>query len=78
MDTINSLFDRLSKIDNIDQKLNYGTKDTLDYGYYFTDFNTDKGEGYINNNFGQDLRNFKRFLEFAKANGRTSVWFYYG
>jgi len=38
----------------------------------------DKGDGYLNNNFGQDLRNFKRFVEFAKKRGATTVYFRYG
>jgi hypothetical protein len=46
--------------------------------FYFSDFKIDKGDSYMGNNFGQDLRNFKRFLEFAKENGRTTVWFQYG
>lgn len=76
--TINALIDKLSKIDNLPKLLkNYGN-DTLNYTYYFTDFNVDKGEGYIGNNFGQDLRNFKRFLEFAKKKGAETVYFNYG
>jgi len=77
-ETINLLIINLSKIDNINKKLDYGKKDTLGYDYYFTDFNLDKGECYTKNNFGQDLRNFKRFLKFAKQNGRKTVWFHYG
>lgn len=76
--TINSLIQNLSQIDNLDKKLDDGGEDTLGYDFYFTDFNMDKGEGYIGNNFGQDLRNFKRFLEYAKERGTTTVWFNYG
>lgn len=76
--TINLLIYNLTNIDHIEQKLNCGIKDTLGYDYYFTDFNIDRSESYTENNFGQDLRNIKRFLEFAKANGRTTVWFHYG
>lgn len=76
--TLHTLINNLSKVDNIHQKLNYGSEDTLGYDYYFTDFNTNKIGDYSNNNFGQDLRNFKRFLEFAMSKGRTSVWFHYG
>ena len=47
-------------------------------GEYFSDFLLDKGDGYINNNFGQDLRNFRRFLEHAKRHGSTTVFFQYG
>ena len=78
LQTINSLIQKLSQINNLNQKLDDGGEDTLGYDTYFTDFNIDKGDGYIRNNFGQDLRNFKRFLEFAKERGTTTVWFNYG
>lgn len=45
---------------------------------YFSDFTRDTGDGYIGNNFGQDLRNFKRFLDYAKEHGSTTVYFSYG
>ena len=76
--TINLLIDKLSVIDNLPKLLNDHGHDTLDCKNYFTDFNIDKGQGYIGNNFGQDLRNFKRFLEFVKDKGATTVYFNYG
>lgn len=76
--TIDTLIQHLSQIDNLEKKLNDDGEDSLGYDYYFTDFNIDKGDGYIDNNFGQDLRNFKRFLEFAKERGTSTVWFNYG
>jgi hypothetical protein len=84
---INKLIDKLSSIDDLGNRLNdeyesqYGgwyEEEIIEYFDYFSDFKIDKGDGYIGNNFGQDLRNFKRFLEFAKENGRTTVWFHYG
>lgn len=77
-ETINSLIDKLSAIDNLPALLNNHGHDTLDYNYYFTDFNIDKGDGYLGNNFGQDLRNFKRFLEYAKGKKAKTVYFQYG
>lgn len=87
---ISHLISSLSEIDNLNEQLKNEYKRQylhgkelksimyyVDFGY-FTDFNIDKGDGYMHNNFGQDLRNFKRFLEFAKENGRTTVWFFYG
>ena len=76
--TIDSLINKLAKIDNLPVLLNDCGHDTLDYKTYFTDFNIDKGEGYIGNNFGQDLRNFRRFLEYAKDKGTSTVYFDYG
>jgi hypothetical protein len=76
--TISALIEKLANIDDLHQLLNHYNYDTLGYATYFTDFNVDKGDGYIDNNFGQDLRNFKRFLEFAKERGATTVYFRYG
>ncbi|MBO9672655.1 MAG: hypothetical protein J7577_04380 [Sphingobacteriaceae bacterium] len=78
LETIKTMIEKLSKFCNLSEKLNSHGNDTLDYEYYFTDFDLDKGEGYIGNNFGQDLRNFRKFLEYAKANGANTVWFNYG
>ncbi|KGO85008.1 hypothetical protein Q765_18515 [Flavobacterium rivuli WB 3.3-2 = DSM 21788] len=71
------LIERLSTIDNLPDLLLETDVDTLNNATYFADFNIDKGEGYIGNNFGQDLRNFKRFLEYAKLHGSNTVWFEY-
>lgn len=77
---VNALIGKLSKIDNLLELLVKTDYDTFDYGRerYFSDFNIDKGEGYIRNNLGQDLRNFKRFLEYAKERGTETVYFFYG
>jgi len=76
--TIKSLIDKLEKVEKLYEKLIKTDQDSLDSEYYFSDFNIDKGDGYIRNNFGQDLRNFRRFLEYGKSNGTTTVWFNYG
>ncbi len=76
--TIDALIAKLSSVDDLPQRLNNHGYDTLDSKNYFADFNIDKGEGYIGNNFGQDLRNFKRFVEYAKDRGATTVYFNYG
>lgn len=76
--TINELIDKLNSIDKLPELLVATDFDTLDNEAYFADFGIDKGDGYINNNFGQDLRNFQRFLEFSKAKGARTVWFSYG
>lgn len=78
LSTINLLIGKLSKINDLPSLLDDDGNDTLGYYTYFIDFNIDKGQGYIDNNFGQDLRNFKRFLEFAKERGATTVYFDYG
>jgi len=76
--TINQLIDKLQHINNLPDLLIKTDFDTLDNSTYFSDFNINKGEGYIDNNFGQDLRNFKSFLIEAKAKKNTTVWFVYG
>ena len=74
--TIDALIDKLSQIDNLPQRLNHYGWDSIGYDEYFTEFNTDKGD--LHPNFGQDLRNFKRFLEYAKDKGATTVYLSYG
>jgi hypothetical protein len=75
---LTNLIERLSFFDNLDKKIVAHGNDTIGISYYFSDFNSDKGNGYIGNNFGQDLRNFKRFLEYAKSKAATTVYFNYG
>jgi hypothetical protein len=76
--TITELLDRLPGINLLHKKIRAQGGDTIGIEYYFSDFETDKGDGYIGNNFGQDLRNFKRFLEYAKSKGATTAYFNYG
>lgn len=76
--TISNLIEKLNKINNLNSLLIPTYNDTLNSEYYFSDFKIDKGDGYINNNFGQDLRNFKSYLLHAKSNKNESVWFLYG
>jgi hypothetical protein len=76
--TVAKLIDKLSQIDNLPDLLNDNGWDSLQNQIYFADFNKDKGQGYISNNFGQDLRNLKRFLEYAKAKDSTTAYFNYG
>ena len=76
--TVESLIQKLSGINDLEKRLDDGGRDTLEYAVYFANFNSDNNEGYTRNSFGQDLRNFKRFLELAKSKSATTVWFNYG
>lgn len=76
--TISELISELSGINNLTTLLSDNGWDSLDNETYFADFKMDKGDGYIGNNFGQDLRNFRRFVEYAKNKGATTVYFTYG
>ena len=77
LQTISDLIDRLSNIKDLPKLLIETDFDTLGNNEYFSDFMLDKGKGYIDNNFGQDLRNFRRFLEYCKARNSKTVYFYF-
>ncbi|PJJ48046.1 hypothetical protein [Hymenobacter chitinivorans] len=72
------LIEKLETIPSLPALLRPTDFDSLDNEVYFSDFKVDKGEGYIGNNFGQDLRNFSRHLNYAQSKGATTVWFNYG
>ncbi len=76
--TVSMLIEKLSVIDNLPDLLNDNGYDTLGYKEYFGNFNAANNGSYVNNNFGQDLRNMNRFLEYAKSKGAGSVYFSYG
>lgn len=79
---INSLIEKLisslNTIDDLYERLIKTDFDSMNSPYYFSDFKEDKGEGYIKNNFGQDLRNFKRFIDFAIKRNSKTIWFEFG
>ena len=76
--TINDLIEKLNTIENLPALLLPTEFDSLGNQEYFADFKIDKGDGYIGNNFGHDLRNFRQFLEYARSRGTKTVWFTYG
>lgn len=73
-DGLKALIDRLSQIKDLPMKLESTKDDTIGINTYFRDFNKDLGDGYIGNNFGQDLRNLLRFVEFGIANGSKTIY----
>ncbi len=75
---LTNVMNKLKDIDDLAQRLLKINFDELNNNNYFSDFNIDKGDGYIDNNFGQDLRNLKRFLEYAKGKNTKTVWFGFG
>lgn len=77
LEIVNKLIEGLYSIDNLPMLLLPTDFDSLDNQYYFADFAQDKGDGYIANNFGRDLRNLRSFLEVTKNKGATTVWFMY-
>ena len=78
IDIVHQLTTQLYKTDNLILKIWDNDHDTLGNGEYFSEFESDLGDGYIGNNLGHDLRNLQRFLEFAKNRGANTVWFSYG
>lgn len=75
METIDLLIKELSKIEDLPSLLLKTNFDTLSNKRYFSNFNKNLGEGYIDNNFGQDLRNLREFVVFAKSIGEETVYF---
>lgn len=77
LQTIQNLKKKLETVEDINSLLIPTDCDTLNNSTYFSKFNEDLGDGYINNNFGQDIRNFERFLILAKSKGTKTVGFHY-
>lgn len=78
LNTISELIIELNEIENLPKLLLKTEFDTLNNEEYFSSFSIDKGKGYIDNNFGQDLRNFKNFLEYCLKRETKTVWFVFG
>ncbi|OYX85379.1 MAG: hypothetical protein B7Y83_04980 [Flavobacteriales bacterium 32-34-25] len=78
LETVNELIIKLNEIENLPKLLLKTEDDTLNNEVYFSSFKINIGEGYIDNNLGQDLRNLKRFLEYCLNRNTETVWFIYG
>ena len=76
--TIEAMLTSLAAITNLPQLLTDNGHDTLNHQVYFADFAKDNDNTYTSNNFGQDLRNFKSFLDYVKGHGTNTVFFVYG
>ena len=76
--TVQQLLQKLPLIEDLPNKLIKTPKDTLNIPFYFDTFEMDRGDGYIRNNFGQDLRNLYKLLEVAASIGEETVFFSYG
>ncbi|GGF16592.1 hypothetical protein [Flavobacterium limi] len=72
------LIEKLGQIENLEQKLDKTNYDTLGIKKYFSNFNNNPGDGYIDNNLGQDLRNLYSLLNFGLKNGSKTIFFNYG
>jgi hypothetical protein len=76
--TVEALLTRLPEVDDLPHRLTSADHTEADYAPYFSDFLSNPGDGYIGNNFGQDLRNFRSYLHYVKEAGGTTVFFTYG
>ena len=75
---LEELISSLSKIDNLHLLLEKTDYDTIGISTYFALFNESPGDGYIGNNFGQDIRNLLALVKFAKDKGAKTAFFNYG
>lgn len=72
------LIERLGEVEDLEQKLEKTNYDTIGIKEYFSNFHTNPGDGYIDNNFGQDLRNLLCLLDVGLKNGSKTIYFNYG
>ena len=77
-DQLTKLIKRLEEIPNLVEKLEKTENDTLGIEHYFSDFTANPGDGYLNNNLGQDLRNLLKLATFGKQNASKTIYFNYG
>lgn len=75
---VETLLDKLAKVPNLPDLVDSKQYNDPSTTTYFSDFILDTGNGYIGNNLGQDLRNFRNFLRYAKSKGSQTVWVEYG
>ena len=71
---VSKLVERLNAIENLQTKIE-PYDNNIGFDYYFSDFSNDKSNDLTDNNFGQDLRNLKRLLDYALSKGASKVWF---
>lgn len=72
---LRSIVDELARIVDLPDRLDDDGFDTLDSKNYFAQVAADFKFGSARPSFGQDLKNFCDFLEYARSKGVTSVGF---
>ncbi|SES92031.1 hypothetical protein [Hymenobacter actinosclerus] len=75
--TVEGLLTQLTTMEDLPSRLRPDPEDTLYATAYFANFSAARMNAY-DNTFGQDLRNFRSFLEYAKGKGSETVFFVYG
>ncbi|RZJ88989.1 MAG: hypothetical protein EOO60_10540 [Hymenobacter sp.] len=75
--TINALLKKLAAIEDLSSEMVPNSFKRAFHREYFSHFALTKWNEY-DNTFGQDLRNCKNFLDYAKSKGSTTVFFVFG
>ena len=75
---ITILIEKLGQIEDLEQKFDETSFDTIGIKKYFSNFHSNPGDGYIDNNFGQDLRNLLILINIGIKNGSKTIYFNYG
>jgi hypothetical protein len=75
--TVKGLLMQLATVEDLPSRLRPDKENTLDSTAYFANFSASRMSAY-DNTFGQDLRNFKNFLDYAKGLRSETVFFVYG
>ncbi|QHT68870.1 hypothetical protein GXP67_20560 [Rhodocytophaga rosea] len=75
---LRQLHQKLERIENLQDLIKYNEYHKERFYRYFEDFVIDVGDGYIGNNFGQDVRNFIKILEYSEKQGAQNVYFDFG
>jgi hypothetical protein len=73
-DLVHALLHRIAQLENLPGQLLPAFPDTLHNASYFAHFSAPTHDGY-ENSFGQDLRNFYRFMVYAKSQRSETVFF---
>jgi hypothetical protein len=76
--TVETLLQQLAKVDDLADKLVPDDYEMVDNEVYFAYSGDTESADYEENTFDQDLRNLKRFLDYAAGKGSHTVFFVFG
>jgi hypothetical protein len=76
--TLATLLEHLVLVPDLFHRLVPDDYGMFDYEAYFSDFQLDTSAETGDQNFGEDLRNLKRFLDYAHSKGTHTVFFAFG
>jgi hypothetical protein len=76
--TVETLLQQLARVDDLADKLVPDDYEMVDNETYFAYSGDTESADYEENTFDQDLRNLKRFLDYAAGKGSHTVFFVFG